>query len=413
MMNIEWIHGRRFKYIACAVGLVLLMTGVYMYTHRNQSGPKAGYVKPAVQTLTMEKKDMMKRVALSGETVPEAQVDISPKYAGRIASVAVNLGDVVSAGDVLLQQDTNDLSIAINENQAGAAAARADAVETRSTYDSGTMKAQTDYQNALDTYNRYESLYEEGAVALQDRDDKYRAMMEAKSALDALANQDMDGSPASIVSKEAAADKAAYAAQALEQQAADMTIRAPRAGMIGYRQVEAGEWVSAGQKVLSIVDNSHIYVDCTVAEQDIGLIRQGMALDVTVDSLGNTYKGVVTFISPAMDAATKNYTVRLSLDTSSGDLRGGLFAHTEADTIQRKDTLFVPKAAVGDENGKKFVYTIDSDNNVTKVYVTLGLVNDTDMEITKGLSVGDQVVVSSIARMRDGMNVDRAPDGGK
>lgn len=389
------------------------MGGVYWYTHRSTGSGKTAPARPAVKTVTMARADMMKRVVLSGETVPAAEIDISPKYAGRIARVYVDLGDTVAAGDPLIQQDTTDLSISIGENEAGASQARADAVESRASYDSGTMKAQTDYQNALDTYSRYESLYQDGAVSLQERDDKYRAMMEAKSALDALSNQDFGGRPAVVASKEAAAEKAGYTVAALSQQAADMTIRAPQSGMIGYRKAEAGEWVSAGDKVLSIVDNSRIYVDCVVSEQDIGLLHKDEALTVDIASLGGAYPGVVTYISPAVDASTREYTVRLSLDTSSGDLRGGLFARTELTVTQRKHTLYVPKEAVGDDNGKKYVYTVSDDHKVKRVYVTIGFSNDESMEITKGLAEGDVVAISNVSRLRDGMAIDVEAAGGK
>ena len=258
MVN-EWIHTKRAKIIIWSTVIILLLMGVYFYTHRNQGGVKRGTSRPAVTVQTMERKDMMKRIILSGETVPKASVDISPKYSGRIAQVNVDLGDKVEAGDALLIQDTKDVSLSIAANDAGSRQAYADAVESRSSYNAGTMKAQSDYENALTTYERYETLYNEGAVSRQDRDDRYRAMMEAKSALESLTNQDMGGIPAVIASREAAAEKAQYTLDALKAQRDDMTVRAPVSGIIGYRNAEEGEWVSAGQKVLSVVDNSSLY----------------------------------------------------------------------------------------------------------------------------------------------------------
>ena len=168
----DWLHSKRMKYISFAVLLFLLMGGIYVYTHRGGQGVKKVEVRPTVKVVTLVRQDMMKRIVLSGETVPKASVDISPKYAGRIAEVAVDLGDAVSLGDVLLRQDTKDVSISIGENRAGSAQAAAEAVTSRAEYDAGTMKAQSDYENALTTYERYQQLFDEGAVSRQDRDDR-------------------------------------------------------------------------------------------------------------------------------------------------------------------------------------------------------------------------------------------------
>lgn len=177
-------------------------------------------------------------------------------------------------GDILISQDTKDITLSIAQNRAGSDEASADAVESRASYDAGTLKAQSDYDNALATFNRYDTLFQQGAVSRQERDDKYQTMMEARAALQSLTGQDVGGVPAVIASKEAAAAKAAYTVDSLESQKADMTMYAPVSGTIGYRDAEAGEWATAGQKLLTIVDNSSLYLDCTVAEQDVGVLRK-------------------------------------------------------------------------------------------------------------------------------------------
>ena len=409
----EFIHTRRFKYIAWAAALLLVMAGVYWYTHSSVKSAKTAAVRPAVAVETLVRQDMMKRVVLSGATVPKAEVDISPKYAGRIARVAVDLGDRVRAGDVLIQQDVRDLDISILQNSASSEQAMAQAVESRSQYGADTMKAQSDYDNALTTYQRYQSLYDQGAVSLQERDDKYRTLMEARAALESLQNQQMGDLPAVVAAKEAASLQAQYTVDALRQQRDDMTITAPRDGVIGFRQAEEGEWATAGQKLLTIVDNSLLYVDCDVAEQDIGILRVGMTLPVSIDSLGDTVEGRITYISPAMDSATHSYKVRLTLAGEASRVLGGMFARTEVTAVQREHTLYVPKEAVGDDNGKKYIFLIDEEGKARKAYVTLGLINDDSMEILSGASEGDRVAVTNISRLRDGMEAEITGGGGE
>lgn len=407
----EWMQTKRARYILWAVILLILMGGVYWYTHSTTKSAKAAVIRPAVQTETLTRQDLMKRVVLSGSTVPRAEVDIAPKYAGRIARVAVDLGDRVKAGDVLIQQDVRDLDISILQNGAGSEQAAAEAVQSRSQYSADILKAQSDYDNALATYQRYQALYDMDAVALQERDDKYRAMMEARSVLDSLQNQQVGDTPAVVAAREAAAMQAQYTVDALRQQRDDMTLTAPRDGIIGWRQAEEGEWASAGQKLLTVVDNSLLYVDCDVAEQDIGILRLGMTLPVSIDSLGETCEGRITYISPSMDADTHSYKVRLTLDSQGGRILGGMFARTEVTAVQREHTLFVPKEAVGDDNGKKYIFLIDEEGRAKKVYVTLGLINDDSMEILSGASEGDQVAITNISRLRDGMEAEITSGG--
>lgn len=402
----EHLHSTKWKTILWIVVLILLFAGIYFYTHRSSNSNKKLSSRPGVTVETMERKDMMKRVVLSGETVPRASVDISPKYAGRIASINVDLGDHVEAGDVLLSQDTKDISLSLSASRAGSAQAAADAVESRSSYDAGTLKAQSDYDNALTTYERYEALFGEGAVSRQERDDKYRAMMEAKAALETLTGQDVGGVPAMIASKEAAAEKAQYTADSLAAQKEDMTIVSPISGTIGYRDAEAGEWASAGQKLLTVVDNSSLYMDCAVAEQDIGVLKVGMPVSVSIDSLGEEAAGTISYISPALDASSHSYKVRIVLAPDIKGLRGGMFGRSEVTAVERKNALFLPKEGVLENNGKKYAFLVDGNHKVKKVEVTTGLYNDDSIEIVKGISAGDQVAVTNISKLKDGMTVD-------
>lgn len=395
----DWLHSKRMKYISFAAVMLLVMGSIYAYTHRGDTGVKKAAVRPTVKVVTLVRQDMMKRIVLSGETVPKASVDISPKYAGRIAEVAVDLGDAVSLGDVLLRQDTKDVSISIGENRAGSAQAAAEAVTSRAEYDAGTMKAQSDYENALTTYERYQQLFDEGAVSRQDRDDRYRAMMETKAALEGLTSQ-------SVAGKEAAAEKARYAVEALTNQQADMTLLSPLSGIVSYRRAEAGEWATAGEKLLTVVDTSELYLDCQVAEQDVGILQEGMSLDVSIDSLGESVKGTIRYISPAMDADTHAYKVRLVLTDPAAQIRGGMFGRTEVTAMQKKDVLLLPKTAVIDHNGKKLVYVVDDDGRAEEVPVTLGVSNDEMVEIRSGLAAGERAAVTNLSKLKNGMVVE-------
>lgn len=100
-----------------AFGLIFLLTciAIYFYSHSSAVPKVKGTAQNvSVTAYTVTRQDMKRKISLSGQTVPVAQVDISTKYAGKIADVAVNLGDVVAPGQVLLIQDTADTNLTLN-----------------------------------------------------------------------------------------------------------------------------------------------------------------------------------------------------------------------------------------------------------------------------------------------------------
>ena len=74
--------------------------------------------------------------------------------------------------------------------------------------------------------------------------------------------------------------------------------------------------------------------------------------------------------------------------------------------LERKNTFYVPKEGVLDNNGKKWVFLIDDNHKVKKTEVTTGLYNDDSVEILTGISEGNQVAVTNISKLKDGMTVD-------
>lgn len=403
----RFIKSRQGRVWLIGLIFVLICTAIYIHSHK-QSTVKVNTPTTAAQVkaYTVVRQDMEKRLTMSGETVPNIKVDIAPKYTGRITDVRVQLGDVVKAGQVLIVQDTRDLDISIMENRAAWRQAQADATESQAAYTSSHVKAQVDFDSANATYQRYQTLYTQGAVSKQELDDKYQAMVAAKTVLDSLITQDMGGTPAQVESKRAASEKAKYAIEGLEKQRDDLILRAPNDGIISYRNAEVGMLPQAGTTLLSIVDNGHMYVDCNVSEADISTVKTGMNLDVTIDSLGKTYKGKVIYVSPAMTTDTRAYVVRILLDNPDADIKAGMFASALVKVVQRKDTLFVPRDAIIEKNGTITVFVIRTDGTVEERNVTTGMRNDDSVEVLSGIQEGEQVAYTNLARLSTGSAVE-------
>ncbi len=400
------LHSSRNKLAAFGLVFLLACAGIYVISHSDRAAKSSSALTNAsVQSYRAEQRDMMRTISLSGQTVPLAQVDLSTKYAGNITAVYVDLGDTVEPGQILLEQDPVDTSLQLSQNRAAWAQAAAETKSAQSQFYSDLQKAQVEYATAKMNYNRYVILKDEGAVSQKDLDTMYQALIVAKAALDNLQLQNVGDTPALIAGKQAAQAKAKYTVDSLSKQLEDLTIRAPRHGVISYRNAEAGAMAAANTKVLTITDTSGIYIDCPVAEADVAAIQPGMTVSVSVESLANTYDGTITYVSPAMDPTNKTYIVRITLSNPDTLLRGGMFAQSSLEVLQRRNTLFVPKDALVEQNGVSQLYVINPDSTIAIRTVKTGLRNDNYVEILEGLSDGEQIATTNLARLRDGVSV--------
>ncbi len=402
---------QKLKILGVLIVCVLTIGGLFFHFQRNEpSGKAVRPNRPLVHVQEVHRTDMMRHINLSGQTVAEADIALAPKYTGRVAEVYVKLGDRVHTGDALVRQELEDVELSIEEKNAAAQAAAADALEAEATYNANYIKVKTAFELEQAKYDRNVYLFSIGAISQDTLDSVKQEYLASKAALEILENQAVDGGrAASVLSKQFAAEKASQATEILEKQREDMVLRAPRDGMIGYRNVEAGEIISAGTKVLSLVDNHNIFVDCTLSEGDAAILHAGENIDVSIDAAGRTYQGQIIYVSPAMNESDKTYTVRIELrGEEQDDLKAGLFARSQLDILQKEDTIFVPKEAIYRKNGMPAIFVLLADGTVEERMVKIGLMNDVEEEILSGLSDGEKVVLNNQDKLETGTVVEVA-----
>ena len=416
-MAIRKLMGSRKMWLYAGVlTLAVVLIGAAVYLKKQGTAGNAartGSVKPLVAVTVVRHQDMYSQFVLSGQTVAAAQIDIAPKYAGKMAAVYVELGQTVTAGQVLAVQDTREIALLIAQTAASIRQARAEMTQTKAAFDAGYLQAEADYQRNLANYQRYEALLNTGAISREAFESARQQMINAKTAFAAFSEQATDGGvPASLDIKQALLDKARYSLELLQQQREDMVLRAPRPGVIGFRQVEPGLLVQAGQKILTVVDNSGIFVDCLVSEQAAASLRTGMSLDMTVGSLKRQYPGKIIYISPASDSQKQVYTVRVALEQADGSLRSGMFTQADVNVLLSSQTLFVPKQALVQHNGKSYLFVISANSKVEQRPVQTGQRNDDSIEILAGIRDGEQVAVTNLSRLKPDMTVEVAAESG-
>ena len=222
-------------------------------------------------------------------------------------------------------------------------------------------------------------------------------------------NQNNGATPASVESARAQAEKASYSMQYSQAQLDNLILRTPRSGEIGFKQAEIGNIAQAGQKLLSVIDMSEVYVDYTISEQDLAAFTVGQMIEVNVDSLGKAYTGKVTYISPSSDI-NQQFTIRIQLNSPDDKLKAGMFVRSVVEAEVKADVIAVPKEAIMNRNGKTYLFVVNEKQEVKEQEVVLGATGDTVVEILKGIEVGNKIAVTNISRLRDGIKL--APKSG-
>ncbi|MEN6412454.1 MAG: HlyD family secretion protein [Veillonellales bacterium] len=256
-------------------------------------------------------------------------VSISPKISGRIAEVLVKEGDTVKAGQVLAKIDVRDAAVQKNQAEAAlvAAKAKSDAIvagsrpqeiaQARAGVDQASASAAqalASLQNSEKYYQRMSKLYEDGAISATQRDNAETAYLVAKQAWNASqdatngAGQKLDllatGSREEDIRAAAAQVKQAEAIL----EAANLTneyteIISPVDGVIAQKNVNAGEVVSAGQNLFSVVNSNDLWLNARIEETKIGKIKLNQTADYTIDGYpGRTFTGKVYEIGIATNS---------------------------------------------------------------------------------------------------------------
>ena len=175
------------------------------------------------------------------------------------------------------------------------------------------------------------------------------------------------------------------------------TIRAPISGVLNRLPVEVGEYVRPGDPVAQIVDLERMKVCIDVPESDASYLRAGQQAFIrTGDGPDQTITGKVTYVGEVADALTRTTPVEITADNPADAgkraLRSGQFVTVELVRRQLGGELFIPLAAVIPLESGRAVYIVRDDKAV-EMPIELGIIRGARVQIVKGLSAGDQLIV--------------------
>jgi membrane fusion protein (multidrug efflux system) len=192
-------------------------------------------------------------------------------------------------------------------------------------------------------------------------------------------------------------------------------IRAPFDGIAGIREVNVGQMVSAGDRLVTLQALDQVYVNFALPQQQLSDVRVGLPVKVTSDAVpGREFEGRLTAINSAVDSATRSVGLQATLDNPGHALRAGMFARVLVVLPQKNPVLFIPATAVAYAPFGNSVYVIEKEQDeetkeeklvLRQQFVRTGETRGDFVAVTEGLKAGEQIVSSGVFKLRNKMAV--------
>jgi len=188
----------------------------------------------------------------------------------------------------------------------------------------------------------------------------------------------------------------------VEEEIRERTIVAPFDGMLGIRKISVGALLSPGTVITTIDDIKKIKVDFSVPEKYLSLITTGCKIEVTSIALpGKKFFGTVQAVSPRISSTSRSISVRGIIENNEYLLRSGMMLNVTIE-MQDRNAIQVQESAILNVGEKHYVYVVDSQNKAKQREIEIGERRDHLVEVTKGLTLSDRVIVDGVVKISDG-----------
>lgn len=324
------------------------------------SGKKDRRPVETVSAIPVESDQWVRSVESVGSVRAVHGADLATETSGIVSAIHFENGAEVKAGDLLVELDTE-----------------AEAATLRS--------AEAEADLAKTVFDRTKSLRASNAVPQSDLDAAESQLRKVTALVEQLR--------ATISKKQ---------------------VRAPFSGRLGIREVNLGQFVNNGDKIVSLQSLDPVYIDFLLPQQLISATAPGQKILVRTDAYpGREFEGALTAINSEVDRITRNIRLQGTLKNSDGALRPGMFARVEifqggADEVLRVPLTAVLRASYGDS-----VFVIlekpgsDGQNElvVEQRFIRTGRTMGDFIAVTEGLKAGDKVVSAGAFKLRNGSRV--------
>lgn len=307
-------------------------------------------MKPnTVEVFSVETSDVPRLIEIPGTIIPAEEVQIFSEISGRIKKINFREGQRVAKGALLVQVDTDVLRAQKQQ-----------------------LKVQLD-------------------LAKKDEARK-KALLAAKG----ISVEEYEKSASAMESIEAEINL-------LDVQISKGGVYAPFAGRIGLRRISDGAYISPSTMITTLVQDDPVKVEFSISERYASSVKNGQKISFRMENNPKTYTGKVFAFEPFVDAGTRMLTIRAEL-RNDGSLIPGTFVAVEYDLGIEKGAMMVPaESVVPVLKGQKVIAVRDG---VAKdVPVEIGIRTSDRVQVMGDLKPGDQVLISGLLAVRDGMPV--------
>jgi RND family efflux transporter MFP subunit len=336
--------------------------------------PKVSVAKPVAEKI-------IRYLEATGNTAPVASVDLVARVQGFVQGISYTDGAAVKTGDILFTIEPLPYQAKLQQAQAAEAASRATLVDAQA------------------NFSRNEALQRNSVASVQNLDD---------------ARAQRDTAQANVAQAQATTQLAAI-------NYSYTRVLAPFDGRMWAHLVSIGDLVgTSATKLATIVQMQPMYVTFNVSEQEVLRIRANImksgkrpeaiqSIPVEIGLQGETgypHRGHMDYVAPTVDPSTGTLSARGVLDNTDYVLLPGYFARVRVPLDAGMSALLVPDAALGTDQGGRYVLVTGADHIVTQKHVTTGPLHGTLRVIETGLAADDLVVVDGLQRAIPGEQVD-------
>jgi membrane fusion protein, multidrug efflux system len=314
----------------------------------------------AVTSIVAHREQWPATMSVIGTMEAVQGVTVSADLPGAVARIGFDSGKSVHAGDVLVELDTRQERAQL-----------------------ASLEAQRDLAKV--TFGRTQQLVDEGVISRAEYDQS---------------SSQQKATEANVAEIRATIDR--------------KTIRAPFSGILGIRQVNLGQYLSAGQAIVSLQALNPIYVNFGVPQQAISQMTVGRSLRVTKEDLPSVaFSGRVTAVDSVVNEATRNIQIQATLPNSEGKLRPGMFVQVEVAMGAGRSVIALPASAINYAPYGDSVFVITdlkdptgkSYRGVQQQFVKVEGSHGDQVAIISGINPGDEVVTSGVFKLRNGAAV--------
>jgi RND family efflux transporter MFP subunit len=358
--------------------------------------------RPTVSVAKITRGDLSQTLTLAAEFRPFQEIEVHAKVAGYVKSINVDVGDRVTAGQLLAVLEIPELQ------------------DDMTTAQAGVKRSQEEVNRAEADLARTESAHEVAHLSST----RLAAVMKQRPNL--VAQQDIDEAQGRdrVAEAQVATAKAAVAA-AQEQLAvaranenktktlfAYARITAPFAGVVTHRYADTGAMIQAGTSsqsqampVVRLSQNNLLRLTIQVPESAVSRIHLGAPVDVTVQALGRTFQGKVARFSERLNLDTRTMETEVDVPNPKLELVPGMYAYASITTDEARDVVVAPVQAIDRKDEKATVMLVGGDGRLESRVVTTGLESPDRVEVRNGVQPGDLVVIGSRAQLKAGNTV--------